>query len=408
MKFSLRETKEKILDNFKNNRNRSPCHTLASTALERSCSLLETKPLFNKENSAPGVDEIISEAIRAYSARLAICELQEANSKIPKACHAFLPTEIAKVIERPQENLDKCIASLNSETQSWTSYSNAKQNAFYICHALSASKRREETLNIIEEWIKSSAELGEQLLYAPQQAQALFKEVKTNIMQFWMDLYEHDAAKRQEIHELWSELKGDMEADIAGVMKHFREEMLRLQAQGSRATQENFELVQYAFNKASESISAIAVKQQEDAVAQVELYEYATALFQQGIIQAIGNATRGMANQQELMAENYQSLLQFGVALANMALQVHSGEARLAALETGLRTIHEETERRFANLQSTANQTENILENVRESAVALRDAFGSIADFLGSGWRRLGLYWKRDISVRSHTGELLP
>lgn len=142
------------------------CNRVASAALLNSCSGLDSSALTEAE-SDKGSDLLLGEAKAIYAARLAVCELLEANTEIPQACSTFVPTKkntrkqgirgfltpngvTAPVVhylyydEVTDRHLKQCSAALGSKPQWWTSYSNARQNAAVMCHAMRADVEKGE------------------------------------------------------------------------------------------------------------------------------------------------------------------------------------------------------------------------------------------------------------------------
>lgn len=127
------------------------CNRLAALNLINDCKSLEQAPVDAKSNSDNLLDEIKSE----YASRLAVCELLGAKALVPKECTILIPSSQACVKHRfmsffsrtdhPSEELcypeathaqfERCLRTLEARPQSWTSYSNARQNAVVMCHA---------------------------------------------------------------------------------------------------------------------------------------------------------------------------------------------------------------------------------------------------------------------------------
>lgn len=120
----------------------SSCARYAMVDLIDSCHDLEVA---SSANTNAQLDRIKS----GFAARLAVCELDGAKIKIPKAC-SFLKTLKTCIKDpNPQRNakqassfcfeslkLSQCLKALASTSQSWTSYSNNHQNAISICHSV--------------------------------------------------------------------------------------------------------------------------------------------------------------------------------------------------------------------------------------------------------------------------------
>lgn len=130
------------------------CNKIASAGLMNSCSELDRTA---SSKSGLSLDDMLEQSKSIYAARLAICELSDAFAPIPKECTAFAPTKSSYFLRsilpgrRPEyptydaetaKHLNRCLKSLSRFPQSWTSYSNAKQNAVIMCRAMRASIER--------------------------------------------------------------------------------------------------------------------------------------------------------------------------------------------------------------------------------------------------------------------------
>jgi len=405
----LSETKLALLGIVKNAQQLPSCQKVATAALMHSCSTLDGSFQDDPAASSPSVDMHVSGASKIYAARLSICELLEAGTSFLPACESFVPidrTTNKRVMaghipdngfdkptelypnydEVTTEQLDGCVSALRQEPQTWTSYSNSKQNAVFICHALGDELRKDETIRIYETLVKSAAEMGEAFHAAPREVYSMFEEVKANVMQFWLDLYEHDSVRRDEIETTWSDFKRTMSRDAMDVVKDFREEMVQLQKAGSRATQENIDITQHAFNKLQEGISALTSEQRQGAAAQLEIFNYAAAVFETGITQGLGKATQGLEDHQAQLDEQYQAVVKYSANLANMFVNMESLESRLSVVHSVMEDFEQDMKQRFHALQYSANQTDAVLYRARENAEGLRDAFDSFAGLLSIDW----------------------
>ena len=133
------------------------CHRLATTTLLRSCRSIRPPDDRSEENL--GTVERLNRVKSLFAARLAVCELTDANAVIPRQCNSLQFREDSdkgsvmkrfttrdkyykahdKVIEDDynDSNLEvsSCLGALESRPQWWTSYSNARQNAVVMCEA---------------------------------------------------------------------------------------------------------------------------------------------------------------------------------------------------------------------------------------------------------------------------------
>ena len=121
------------------------CNRLAASTLLNSCQSTE-EPTTSTESFLEFVRSI-------YAAQLAMCEIMSAGSAVPVQCEPFKPgdtqpewigrsgtgarvrREHASPSDIASQQLGRCLQSLESRPQWWTSYSNSRQNAVVMCQA---------------------------------------------------------------------------------------------------------------------------------------------------------------------------------------------------------------------------------------------------------------------------------
>ena len=168
-----------LLDTMKS----SPsCNRIAATKLVASCQVLGGKLTVNSHSN-----EELEYTRSIYAARLAICELDDAGVTVPTQCLQLtvspppLPKTLfgfarkSKTAETdpgiiPKELVEQCLKALESRPQSWTSYSNSRQNALVICQAAQIENEKEELLNLHRSIVESSFKLSDGLQLALQKA----------------------------------------------------------------------------------------------------------------------------------------------------------------------------------------------------------------------------------------------
>lgn len=135
------------------------CNRLAATNLILSCQSFGSSEDGHNSEIARSLDNIKS----LFAARLAICELLGAGAASPDQCSQIFPSRSTKQshnfpgnIQYQEEEgirasyLEKCLKSLGSKPQWWTSYSNARQNAAVMCQAARIDIEREEQIRRYE------------------------------------------------------------------------------------------------------------------------------------------------------------------------------------------------------------------------------------------------------------------
>ena len=118
----------------------SSCKTKATQQLLKSCSVLGGTQL-NERLS----DEELEKVKSQYAARLAVCELQEAENppKLPR-CSSLEISEHARSVDR--NRLASCLRELQNNMIFWSSYINSLQNVGYMCQVARAEIEKEELL----------------------------------------------------------------------------------------------------------------------------------------------------------------------------------------------------------------------------------------------------------------------
>ena len=115
---------------------------LATMETSSTCKRAATLKLLDTcENlQSGGQDENVENIQNLYAAHLAICELEGAAKKLPQSCRLRLPSnpdELARVLNNEgKAQLKTCISSLHSQSQSWTSYSNNRRDAYIWCKVM--------------------------------------------------------------------------------------------------------------------------------------------------------------------------------------------------------------------------------------------------------------------------------
>lgn len=147
----------------------SSCSQLALDTLHQSCQTFK-----HDDSIQHGQDHIELDFIKdTFAARIALCELASAQTSIhntiPKACTPLLPVGLlveksrilcmvsgagCKKQQNPTQKKDRafhhvsksqvqtCFSAMVEQPQSWTSYSNARQNAWFMCHAARSEIRQ--------------------------------------------------------------------------------------------------------------------------------------------------------------------------------------------------------------------------------------------------------------------------
>ena len=110
----------------------STCKRIATIKILTTCE--------NLRIDSDDIDEDLETVQNLYAAHLAICELEGASTKLTQHCRLPLPSnaeDIPQVLEsQRRDDLRVCIAALQSKPQWWTSYSNNRRDAYFLCKAM--------------------------------------------------------------------------------------------------------------------------------------------------------------------------------------------------------------------------------------------------------------------------------
>lgn len=172
------------------------CNRLAALTLINSCQSLEMSAKGSSNAKTKG-ELILDEVKSEYAVRLAVCELNGAKVNIPRECAVFIPSSYAcpkfrfRSLFTRQESrshdelcypeaagsqIIQCLRALESRPQSWTSYSNAKQNAVVMCQASRDAIERDEKLSLYRSLAEVTSDITSALAKSVQEAKAQHTE----------------------------------------------------------------------------------------------------------------------------------------------------------------------------------------------------------------------------------------
>lgn len=172
------------------------CNRLAALTLINSCQSLEMSAKGSSNAKTKG-ELILDEVKSEYAVRLAVCELNGAKVNIPRECAVFIPSSYACgkfrfrslftrqesrshdelcYPEAADSHIIQCLRALESRPQSWTSYSNAKQNAVVMCQASRDAIERDEKLSLYRSLAEVTSDITSALAKSVQEAKAQHAE----------------------------------------------------------------------------------------------------------------------------------------------------------------------------------------------------------------------------------------
>ena len=206
----------------------SSCGKIATSALLHSCS--DAEGSVDHEHELPaGSDLMIQDASDIYAARLAVCELSGANFLVPGECRSFIPAVKGKrrttlkawlsssarpklrvandyYDEVTKANLDQCRSAMGSTSQAWTSYSNNRQNAVAMCHAMQSAVDRDESRHVAKILAHTAATASQSLKDAYEHVNEIkqqFHDLSASMPKFQQDLAAFDQDVQQQYRAFW-------------------------------------------------------------------------------------------------------------------------------------------------------------------------------------------------------------
>ena len=393
---SLSGTIQQTLDLIKNVETLPSCAKIASSALLHSCSALEGSIKHDESELARGSDLFIEEEADIYSARLAVCELSGADFSIPPPCRSFVPaaqtskkrgirafwskdgpTQPTGAFQYYDEititNLQHCRKALGSTSQSWTSYSNNRQNAVVMCRAMRSEIERDEQLHVGKILAKAAATATGSLQDAFETANLLksqFTELATAIPQFQQDLVAGNQQQMDYIRDFWIEVE-QLRGGLRNILQDFDSVQHGLQASKSEVVDLGAAIRNAALESTANMRSAAAQTQHEltalsdNAAALSEVGGYMLEMFKQDIVKALYNAGQDIGAINAIMPAINREVISWREANQRM---------------------HEESLAKHAENQAYLNQTAATLEQFQLAATEMNATIASITGFVGLGW----------------------
>ncbi|RMY16910.1 hypothetical protein D0868_00042 [Hortaea werneckii] len=371
------------LDRLKNLETQPSCVRVATAGLFHSCAHLDGSVLPDDDEAPGSPDAFIMEEVDVYSARLAVCEWSVAKpALVPSACKDFVPTVITTkkkvfgwsfsgqatskqlypqydAITRAQ--LQSCRSSLADNDRTWTSFSNSKQNAVAMCHAMRGEVERNETIHMYKVFAYSMADLGSAVSLSTEELgdfRASFRELKLAMRQSHLDMVQNDEQRREKTLKLWAEWEARMEADLEvlratvnGIAKSAREA-------GTDVSNSNRH-AQEALSSVHDGIGALSIRQKEvmmeaeDSIVQyAQAVDYLNEVIEQGITQALLKANLSLHTTNSLVLDLHAQMANVSLLVQNISIAALDAER----LHGSIRSISELVTVEWAGLlQRAAN-----------------------------------------------------
>ncbi|KAM0723494.1 hypothetical protein Q7P37_000481 [Cladosporium fusiforme] len=370
------------------------CGKMAVSALMYSCATLEGKSSAESEHQgesqAPDVDLGAEKVL--YATRLAVCELSESKAYVPRECKSFIPTKentkktgflgyitgngppkpivsYPKYEEATNQDLDICLGALQNSAQTWTSYSNARQDAVNLCHAVRGDIEKDEILHlhkILTENTASNAEALRLMRENAEETREAFHHLVVNMRQFSVDIHEGNTEAQARFVQMWNDVEHNVRAgmhDLASLVDQITSKMndndvqVRISAQhvhgviSEIATRFNGVIQQH------ESTLALASK---DAANAHEHLTFANEILQQQMMSALSVAVSKM-----------QSVGAFsGQALENVKMMKNESQIANEQVEVLVQ--------RLLDTMGVVQQLADGHEDIRASVNATRDSIANL------------------------------
>jgi hypothetical protein len=154
------------------------CYKAATHQLITSCQSIREDTL----NPKPSLEDL-EKRKSIFAARLAICELREANANTPPQCKPIVSSSVAvydgsssspSQLSADQQvrdvELRACLRALEAKPQSWTSYSNNRQDAALLCDVSRNQIIKDEALSLFHLLTGLGSDLAQALADALRRA----------------------------------------------------------------------------------------------------------------------------------------------------------------------------------------------------------------------------------------------
>ncbi|KAL4795093.1 hypothetical protein BDV19DRAFT_389496 [Aspergillus venezuelensis] len=288
------ETFTKALELLDSINSSSSCNKLAAAKLVTSCESIGRNPERPRDRDT----YLELEHVRSlYAARLALCELGGAGITIPPSCQ---PVNVSPPQRKvyfglyttnspattmtdtlPKDDLAPCLKSLESRPQSWTSYSNSRQNAMVICQASRYEIDKDDLLQTYKIIAESSTKLNNGLYEALRMAaeesaksRAFLKSVDLLRKETLLQMEESTSSLVARVSQtLETRLTAAFETVFSALSSvHIGLSSLRKDVQGSSQEAESLRhMLQYIHDELVLRSEQIALTQRQNAEVQNEL-----------------------------------------------------------------------------------------------------------------------------------------
>ncbi|KAH9827801.1 Nuclear membrane fusion protein Kar5 [Teratosphaeria destructans] len=353
-----------------------------------------------------GSDAMLIEEMNLYASRLAVCEINSAGARIPTACQAFVPTvKNAKKSsfvgyltgERPsaprqlypqyeeatQSNLDQCLAALYAESQTWTSFTNSKQNAAMMCHSMRGEVEKDQQIAVHKILNAHAQEVSDALMQSKndwQEFKAGHSELCSMMRKAHMELSEGYDGMLKSAQQFWAAWDAsiraginDISADILKVKANIDDLFTDLKT-GQSGVIDTLSQVDVQFKDLALQHQAQADRAAQDAVAINDLVSYTTEVLLQNLGQQVYSITGSIDAMNAAMADQQQRM-------NDLALDLTSTNAQISNVSAGIADVQEQMEK----LEDAAASVEKLKEAIDSVFGMVNQVWPSLATFLRHG-----------------------
>lgn len=391
------------------------CIKMATSTLLHSCGALDNAGTSDFMKDA---DFSLDQSKSIYATRMAVCEISEARVPVPGQCASFVPSEqnsrkkgfmgrftgqgtSKPTINYPvyesstEHNLDDCRTALENRPQWWTSYSNARQNAVALCHAVRGALEKDEAIHLHKVLAETTVDVSGALQEAKADVaviKAAFHDLVTQVHEFHLDLVNDDQTRQDEVRRLWAGWMEQMGLGVDGLADRISEINTNLRDTGAEVAnsgkqavgtiKEIMETVNGMVTQHSKNVAFVS----KDADIAHERIQYLNELLEQQITQQIYAWTKNLETSNSLAATVQHNLERIDLSAAGSTELVVAIGTQLAIMSEqihGLTNAHDE-------MRETVNGTMAVVSELKEEVEATRSAMAAITGFFTSLTNVLG------------------
>lgn len=203
------------------------CHKAATHQLITSCQSIREDTLHPK----PSLEDL-EKRKSIFAARLAICELQEANANTPPQCKAIVsssvaaydgssssPSQLSADQQVRDDELRACLRALEAKPQSWTSYSNNRQDVTLLCDFSRNQIIKDEALSLFHRLIRLASGFNQALRDALWRAKSQ-QEAQMANAEALKDLHTEQVRDLARAHQAYKALIQESSDQLTNIVSH--------------------------------------------------------------------------------------------------------------------------------------------------------------------------------------------